>query len=196
MIKLYGSKASSAGRCYWALEEAGVSYEGQEMDFQKGEMKTDWYLKLNPNGKVPTLDDNGFVLWESMAINRYIAGKYKPELLGNSEQERALVDQWSLWALTAPQPHCEAIMMESWSGRNDEKVIARANEFIAKYMAILDKHLADHEYLVGQTFTLADLNVASVIGYATYVKFDISPYTNIGRWMTHISERPAFQKAH
>lgn len=195
MIKIYGGKQSSAGRCYWAAEEVGVAYEGIDLSFEKGDLKTESYLKLNPNGKIPTIDDNGFVLWESMAINHYLAAKYKPELLGAPLEDQALVAQWSFWAITAPQPHCETIMMEGWSGRNDAQVIARAKEFIARYMRVLDAHLAGREYIVGTSFTLADLNVASVIGFVNHVKFDIGPYSNIDRWMNTMSSREAFKKS-
>lgn len=195
MIKIYGGKMSSAGRCYWTAEEAGVPYEGIEMDFAKGDMKTESYLKLNPNGKIPTMEDNGFVLWESMAINRYLASKYKPELLGANEQEHALVDQWSFWAITAPQVHCEVIMGEAWSKRNDAAVIARATESLSRYMKVLDDHLIGRDFVVGSTFTLADINVASVIGYTTHIKFDLSPFVSIHRWMDTMTAREGFKKA-
>jgi glutathione S-transferase len=97
MIKIYGSKKGSAARCLWMLEEVGITYEQIELNMKEKEQKQAWYVKLNPNGKVPTLVDGEFVLWESYAINAYLAERYKPELLGSTIEERSLVNQWTYW---------------------------------------------------------------------------------------------------
>lgn len=100
MIQIYGSPRTSAGRCYLLLEELGISYQEVPIDMMgKKEHKGEAFLKLNPNGKVPCLVDDGFVLWESLAINSYLTEKYNPALLGSNLQEKALVQQWSIWAL-------------------------------------------------------------------------------------------------
>ena len=90
MIMLYGSVRSSAARCYWCLEEIGVAYKGVPVDMKANEHKSENFLKINPNGKVPALVDDQIQLFESMAINFYLAEKYKPSLLGSSIAEKAL----------------------------------------------------------------------------------------------------------
>ncbi len=90
MITLYGPARSSAGRCFWLLEELGLSYENKPVDMMKKEHKSDWFLKVNPNGKVPALVDGNTTLFESMAINYYLAEKYKPEFLGKTVEEKGI----------------------------------------------------------------------------------------------------------
>ena len=89
MLKFYtiqggGRLTSCVGICLWLLEELKTQYQVINLDLDKFEHKSEEYLKLNPNGKVPTLVDNGFVIWESIAINNYLARKYKPEFLGKN----------------------------------------------------------------------------------------------------------------
>jgi glutathione S-transferase len=91
MTTIYGSPRTSAGRCIWALEEAGIKYNNQPVDMKNKEHKSPEYLKLNPNGKVPVFVDNDVTLFESMAINSYIAESYKKELLGKTASERGLL---------------------------------------------------------------------------------------------------------
>jgi glutathione S-transferase len=103
MITLYGSPKSSAGRCYWTLEEAGVPYTLKEVDMKNKEHKSPEFLKINPMGKVPAMVDGDVTLFESMAINFYIADTYKKELLGSTPGERGLAHQWSFWATSELQ---------------------------------------------------------------------------------------------
>ena len=103
MLKIYGTSMSRTGRSLWALEETGVKYE--HIPTQMAELKTPAHLKLNPNGRIPVIDDDGFVLWESMAINFYLAAKYgKAPLWPDAIQDRALANQWSYWAMTEVEP--------------------------------------------------------------------------------------------
>ncbi len=92
-IKLYGPRSGSAVRCHWTLAEAGVTYEAIHVDMQSDERRREPFLSMNPSGQIPVLKVDDFVLAESLAINNYIAEKYKPELLGDSDEEKALVWQ-------------------------------------------------------------------------------------------------------
>jgi glutathione S-transferase len=99
MLTIYGTKRSSAYRCHWLLAELGVEYETKAVDILGGENKSEAFLKMNPNGKVPVLVDGDFTLFESFAINAYLAEKHRPELLGTSLEQHALVYQWNAWVL-------------------------------------------------------------------------------------------------
>src|SRR5262245_54984659 len=99
MIKLYGVKVSRAGRAMWMLEELGDPYEHLPTGFT-GASRTPEFLKLNPNGHIPVLDDDGFVIWESMAVSLYLAEKYDGGLRPKSLEDRARAVQWSFWAMT------------------------------------------------------------------------------------------------
>lgn len=197
MITLYGPPRSSAGRCLWMLEEAGVSYELKNIDMKNKEHKSEDFLKINPNGKVPALTDGNFNLFESMAINNYIAEKYKPELLGTTIEERALTHQWSYWVSTELQDPIIQVFIQKVFMPEDKRSQEVIDENMAKLpglFTMLDNSLNGKTYLNGKTFTLADLNTQSVVSIAPMVGFDISSYKNVDLWMKAISDRPAFQK--
>src|SRR5258706_15471246 len=117
MIQMYGSKGSTAFRCYWFLEELGLPYETMPLDFAKGEHKSAEYLKLNPNGKLPTMVDDGFVVWESLAINYYLMEKQKAlQFVGTSLQENAQVNQWSMWSVIHLSQAFHPLVMQKYRG--------------------------------------------------------------------------------
>lgn len=194
MIKIYGSMMSSASRCYWMAEECGLQLENVPLDFTKQEQKSAEYLALNPNGKVPTIVDGEFVLWESMAINMYFAEKQKPELLGATPEDRAHVNQWSYWGIAHMSHAAEPLLLQKFRSTPDNDETMKAKEGLAKLLPILDNALAGKNYLVADTFTAADLNLASIMGGLMWAGADLSAYTNIGRWMGMLAQRPAFQK--
>ena len=197
MISIYGSPRSSAGRCVWAAEEAGVVYEVKAVDMRNQEHKSADFLKMNPNGKVPAMKDGDISLFESMAINFYIAEAYKKELLGTSIAERALVHQWSFWAISELQvPIIDVFIQKVFvpEDKRDQKIIDKNLEKLPNLFQILDSKLEKKKYLVGSQFTLADLNVASVASISSAIGFDLKPFHNVTSWMAAISERPAFQK--
>lgn len=194
MIKIYGSPIGSGSRCHWLLEELALSYETITLNMKEKEHKTASYLALNPNGKVPTLVDNDFVVWESCAINRYLAEKYKPEWLGATVEERALVEQWTLWGMIHVLKHVEIPMYYVLFGRGDAASVDQARVDVAPFFAVLDDYLKGKDYMVGNTFTIADINIGSIIHLAMRVQCDIARYTNLVRWMGGLTARPAFQK--
>lgn len=194
MIKIYGGKMSSAGRCMWLLEELGQEYEVVSVDMRGGEHKSPEFLALNPNGKVPVMIEDDFILWESLAINEYLTDKFRPEWRGTTLQDTGLIAQWSYWSVANVAHVIEPLILRNY-GRplSDEK----AGEYTATtlhYIGILDKALSGREWLVGNNFTVADLNVASVIMGAIMVKVDASEFGNVQRWLGAIQARPAFQK--
>ncbi|MBU2648402.1 glutathione S-transferase family protein [bacterium] len=188
MIKLYGSKMTSAFRCHLLLKEMGVPFEEVPIDLSKGEHKSEAFLKLNPNGKVPCMVEGDFILWESMAINRYLTHKYQPALLGNSPEQAALIDQWSYWAILSVQPHLFNLFLSK-----EAAIIEQSKAALSPMHQILDNHLAGKTYMLGDNFTLADINVGSVILVNMLVKNDISAFSNIGQWVQTLFARPSFQ---
>lgn len=197
MIKIYGAPRTSAGRCYWMLEEAGVAYEQAPLDMRNKEHKSDTFLKINPNGKVPAMIDGNFVIYESMAINQYLAEKYKPELLGKTPEEQGLIAQWSFWAILEMQrPAVDWLIQEHFvpADKRDAALIEKCQKQLPHLMEILNNDLASKKFLVGNRFTLADLNVASVVNICMGLKMDISHWKNLANWMSSMKERPAFQK--
>ncbi len=196
MIKLYGLKMTSAYRCHLLASEIGLEYEEVGLDLSKSEQKSADYLKLNPNGKVPCLVDGDFVIWESMAINSYLAKKYKPELLGGSIEAKALIDQWSYWAVLELQPLIFTILRQMSMLSDEERdvgIIEEAKKELPAIHKVLDDHLADQAYILGAEFTLADINVGSVVIVNFMIKNDISEFANMGKWLQSLMQRPSFQ---
>lgn len=196
MIQLYGPPRSSAGRCYLLLEELGLKYEQMPLDLRAKEHKSEKYLQLNPNGKVPCLVDDGFVIWESLAINFYLAEKYKPELLGRSLKEKGTVYQWSVWALVEMQPPMVEMLIQlifTPEDKRDMKTIEEAKAQLPKFFAILDKELAGKDYFIPGFYSLADINVASVVNIAQGLQVSFADYRHLSAWFGRIKDRPAFQ---
>jgi glutathione S-transferase len=194
MIKIYGSAQSSAARSIWMLEELEIPYEQQLINFKEKEHKAEWYLKLNPNGKVPTLVDGEFVLWESCAINDYLAEKYRPEMLGTTMEECALVAQWTYWSLLHLQRNIDPIMYYMNFKMGTEDAANQGRVDVVRYLEVLDSSLAGKDHIVGSTFTVADLSLASIIFMGTLVQLDMSRYSNIMAWYEKIKMRPSFAK--
>ncbi len=194
MVKLYGSSMSRAGRSLWALEEAGVKFEQVTV----AETRKPEYLKINPNGHVPALDDNGTIIWESMAINLYVAEKYgKAPLWPSTVEGHGACYQWSLWCMT----ELETPMIDIFQHRlmlpadqRDEKIALARIETLKTPLKVIDDHLSKSEYLIGKDFTIADLNVASVLSIAKYIQLDLSPTPTAQKWLQKCLERPANQR--
>jgi glutathione S-transferase len=194
MVKLYGSSMSRAGRSLWALEEAGVKFEQVTV----GETRKPEYLKINPNGHVPALDDNGTIIWESMAINLYVAEKYgKAPLWPSTVEGHGACYQWSLWAITEVEtPMLDLVYhrMMLPADQRDEKVAVAAVEKLKAPLKVLDDHLSKSEYLLGKEFTIADLNVTSVLSISKYLQLDFSETPTAQKWLQKCLERPANQR--
>ena len=197
MLKLYGTSQSRSGRCLWALEEVGAKYEHVPTPVPQARALE--HLKLNPNGHIPVLDDNGFIVWESMAINSYLAEKYgKSPLWPSTVEGRAGVNQWSFWAMTEMEPHLVTILANRMflpPEQRDAKAVAQAIETIKGPMTVVDKHLANREYLLGNEFTIADLNAAAVLMIGTIAGLDYSATPKAAAWIAKCTSRPANQKA-
>lgn len=198
MIQIYGSPRTSASRCILMLEELGLPYQQMPLDMsERREHKSDAYLKLNPNGKVPCLVDGDFVIWESIAINHYLAEKYRPELVGTTVEERGRSMQWSTWAMVELQQPLVGIIIQTMftpEDKRDAGVLKKAQEHVPHLLGILDQHLARHEHLAGARLTVADFNMVTVINLASHLKFPLEPYKNIQAWFARMKARPAFTK--
>jgi len=198
MIKLYGTYMSRAGRSLWALEEVGARYEHFPLGFT-GETRKPEYLKINPNGHVPALDDNGTIIWESMAINLYVAEKYgKAPLWPSTVESHGACYQWSFWGMTEVETPLldifrHRIMLPA--DQRDEKVALAGIETLKAPLKVLDDHLHKSEYLLGKEFTIADLNVASVMSLAPFVQLDLSTTPAAQKWLQKCLARPANQRA-
>ncbi|MCS6925322.1 MAG: glutathione S-transferase family protein [Candidatus Binatia bacterium] len=161
MITLYTFHLSTNGRkVHMALEEAHAAYTITPVNLMKGEQKNPDYLKLNPNGKVPTIVDNGVVMWESIAILLYLAEKFPAaNLLPTAAAERARAFQWLVWQPTTFSAPVSALFRQlrfTAEGQRDQTVIDQARAEVAKNAEILAGGLQGREYLAG-TCSIADI---------------------------------------
>ncbi|MGC2442102.1 glutathione S-transferase family protein [Candidatus Binatus sp.] len=196
MTKLHGTSRSRSARSLWALEELGVNYEHNPMPTT--DAKSAAHLKLNPNGHVPVLEDDGVVLWESMAINLYLADKYgKDSMWPSNAAGRAAAYQWSFWAMTEVEPHLITVLRNrvmNAPDQRDEKAASAAVEALKAPMNALEEALKGKEYLLGKTFTIADLNVAAVMSWIPMMKLDLSSTPNVAAWLQKCLGREANKK--
>lgn len=200
MIKLYGITASRAFRCYWMAEELGIAYQRDNLDFRSEALREPSYLAINPNGRIPTLTDGGYVLWESMAINLYLASKYRDDvdLWPDTLEAQGLAYQWSFWVMTELEHPLLSVLMHRRvlpEDKRDSQKLARNEGVIKRPLEILDQSLAERSYLCGNRFTVADLNVAAVLTWSKPARFSLKPYPHLDAWLKRCLDRPARKRA-
>ena len=198
MITLYGVPGSRAFRTIWMLEELGVPYDNVPTHFATGDTKKPEYLSLNPNGHIPTIVDDGVPFWESMAINLYLAKKFDKGLAPKSLIDEGHAIQWSFWAMTEVEnPLIEVLMHRMFlpAEQRDPRAADAGIEKLQVPFGVLDRHLADRRYVLGSQYSVADVNLASVLSWASLVGIELGRFPNLGRWLAECSERPAAKTA-
>jgi glutathione S-transferase len=200
MITLYGITRSRALRCLWMLEELGLPYQ-RELVATSDVNRPD-YLKINPNAHIPALKEDGLILFESLAINLYLADKYAKkqgtQLWPDTVEQRGQCYQWSVWAMTELEAVSLAALRHNVllpEGERDAGAARKAVEGCAKPLRVLNGALADRPYLLGDTFTVADLNVSAVGNWAERGRVPMDDYPRTKDWLTRCTQRPAFKKA-
>jgi glutathione S-transferase len=200
-LRIYGIAASRAIRNLWMAEELGIAYEHVPIHYRDdpdgplGKNNPD-FRRANPMGRVPAMDDDGFVLSESMAINLYLARKHGKGMWPATVEGEGLAFQWSFFAVT----ELDALMVE-WASHaivlpEDKREPARAAAALEKLqrpLAVVDTALAHRPYLAGGAFTVADLNLAAAIFRAR--RMDHAARPNLARWLTDCFGRPAARRA-
>jgi len=196
-IQIYGPTASRAARALWIAHELDIPFEHVGMEMK--DLKTPEYLKVNPNGKVPTLVDGDFKLFESMAINLYLAKRFNKEgFWPSSPEDQARCYQWSFWGMTEIEKPLLTILIDMFMTAPDKRkpeAVAEAQKTLPKPFGVLNAALEGREYLVGSGFTVADLNLASICSWAKPIKYDFKPFPKAGAWLDRCLARPAYKAA-
>ncbi|MEN9806292.1 MAG: Disulfide-bond oxidoreductase YfcG [Pseudomonadota bacterium] len=196
-LTVYGQAQSRAVRALWMVEELGIPYTHVPTRFAD-EAKGAEFRAVNPNGRVPTIDDDGFVVFESMAINLYLAKRYGGPLAPRDLKEDALATQWSFWVMTEVEKTLLQALFHRTGFMGMERSEAKALEYLAQLdrpLRVLEGALVEREHLLGARFTVADLNVASVFAWASMAGLDLAPYPHVGAWLTRCLARPALARA-
>lgn len=194
-LTIYGKPASRAFRVLWAAEEAGVAYENVRYDFTGPEIKSAAYRAINPNAAIPAITDDGRPLFESLAINLYLARKAN-KLWPTDLAGEALVYQWTLWAATEVEPVLGTWFYHAQFLPEAERKPAVAQEAAGKLprrFDVLEGRLGESAWLAGDTFTIADLNVAAVMFRAP--AFGLDRWPRVGDWHSRCYARPAARRA-
>ena len=196
-LQIYGPTQSRAARALWICHELGIDFEHVPIEMK--DLKSPQYLAINPNGKVPTMVDGDLTLFESMAINTYLAQKHnKNGLWPASAADQARVNQWSYWGMLELEKHLLTVLIDMFMTPPDKKnpkAVEDATAAIQKPLKVLDDHLKGRDYLLGSSFTLADLNVASIMSWAKLIKLDLAAYPNVAAWLSRCLGRESFKAA-
>jgi glutathione S-transferase len=198
MLKLYGNPRSRAMRCLWMLEELGQPYELIEKSTRADDLQADDYLRLNPNARIPTLVDGDLVLWESMAINLYLSQQYDGPLRRATPAVLGRAAQWSFWGML----ELEALLLELLQHRallaehaRDPSCAERDTLLLQKPLGVLETALAGRAHLLGDDFTVADLNLAAILAWGRMARLDLAAQPTVKRWLDTCLARPAYRKA-
>jgi glutathione S-transferase len=207
MLTIYGVYRSRASRNIWLANELGIPFKhvpvmqlyrlSQDAARTTLHTRRPEFLKVNPNGHIPAIDDDGLVLNESLGINLYLAKKHGPPLGPANLAEDGLMTTWALWAAVEVEPHSIQVLYHRVSyppGQRDAKVAAAAIESLRAPFAVLDKTLAGNGgHIVGGRFTVADINAAEVLRYAMAATelFETAP--RVKAWLAACHARPAFK---
>lgn len=195
MLRIYGSANSRAVRVLWMAGELGLSYEHKDWLPRSPETRTPEFLALNRNGRVPVIDDDGFVLSESMAINCYLAKKHKSALYPADPRHEALVLQWSLWETDRLDRQIVDYVRHTRALPEAERkaeLAEKAWKEVVPALDVLENALTKNEWLAGPAFSVADLNVAGALYRA--LSIDLSQWPHVDAWLKRCWERPAAKR--
>ncbi len=201
MITLYGVTASRTFRCLWMLEELGLEYRHEPIDYRdRAALDAPAYRQLNPNGRIPTLVDGELVLWESMAINLYLARRYGADigLWPDTVEDEGRAGQWSFWVMSEIEDSLLTVLMHQRllpEERRDPERATRHRGILRQPFAVLDQALGEHDWLAGTRFTVADLNVAAVLSWARPARLSLKDWPALDGWLDRCLDRPARKRA-
>jgi glutathione S-transferase len=222
MLRLYGTPQTRTFRPLWMLEELGVPYELVKTDFASGDTRSLEFLKINPNGHVPALVDGDLALFESMAINLYLAETYgQGTLWPESAADRARAVQWSFWVMSECEQPLFAVLFrqggpqfERWRAWTETEEFRATHPGVTPFtretaetaaqqgeaalqppLRVLNAQLESRRYILGESFGVADLDVASVWVTARLAQLDLSHYPNVDAWLARCTSRPAVVRA-
>lgn len=192
-LRIYGIARTRAFRALWIAEELGLSYEHLPIEIGEAGARAPEFLAINPNGRLPFIDDDSFVLFESLAITLYLAKKHSPgRLYPAALRDEAKAWQWSFWAISEVDRGVNIWSLHAVRLPVAARDAAKRDEalrVIAAPFRILDTALAAQPYLLGRDFTVADLNVAAVISRA--IDMDLKAVPHLKDWLTRCLDRPA-----
>lgn len=197
MVKVWGRNNSvNVQKVLWTCVEVDVGFERIDVGGPFGGLDTAEYLALNPNRRIPTIEDDGFVLWESNAIVRYLAARYGGGLCPAEVQARALAEQWMDWNETRLDSDLTTVfwgLIRTPEERRDYGTIERSIHALIEIWGILDGHLAGQPYVAGDRFTVGDIPVGSTAHRWLALPLERPPMPHLEAWYGRLCERPGYR---
>ena len=198
MLKIWGRTNSvNVKKALWVAEELGLTYERIDAGMQFGVTKTPEYLAMNPNSLVPTIEDDGFVLWESHTIVRYLAAKHGMGTLCPSDlKARADVERWMDWAFTF-QNAMRAVfwnLIRTAPEKRDMRAVEEGRAQSAKLLDVLERNLQSKPYVGGNAFTMGDIPIGCEVQRWMRVPIERPAFPKVQAWFDRLGERAAFRK--
>jgi len=202
MLKIYGANLSSpANKIRMTAHVLDLEYEYIQINIREGENRTKEYLAVHPAGKVPAIDDDGFVLFESDAIIKYLATSEASSLYPDDIKQRAIIDQW----IDFVSIHVSGAMGRVVFNRVfasfakvpvDERSLNDGIKFLGRFLPVIDQQLSKSKYLAGERFSLADIDLLASIDPAEVADIDLSPYEHIVKWRNELKQKDFYMKCH
>jgi len=197
MLKIWGRVNSvNVKKVLWCLDELGLEYERADAGMQFGVVNTPEYRSMNPNGLVPTMDEDGFVIWESHTIVRYLADKYGKGVLRPMDLvPRTVANQWMDWAFSFQSSVRDAFwgLIRTPADKRDAKAIEASRLKSGDMARILDAALADRMYVAG-AFSMGDIPIGSEVQRWIRMPMERPKLPNLEAWFGRLCARPAFKK--
>ena len=199
MLKLWGrANSSNLKKVTWLCEEMGLPYNRIDAGMSFGVVNTPEYRKLNPNGLVPTIDDEGFILWESNAIVRYLAAKHAAGTIWPTDLKvRADADRWMDWCTSTLWPAFRPVflnLVRTPAEKRSQVEIDAGVKATTDVLARLDSYLAGRNFVGGDDLTMGDIAFGPIVYLVQNVMPQKPALANYNAWYSRISERPAFKK--
>jgi len=202
MIKLYGFELSNnVNKVRYVLNYLGLDYELVKTSPMEGQTQTEEFKQMSPSGKIPAIDIDGFTLFESNAINKYLAVKNNSDIYPANSEERAVVDAW----LDFGSIHIGSAMgrvlfnkiIAPMVGQEvDENSLKAGLEFLDRFLPIVDKQLGRDTYIATEKISLADINLLSILDPAEIAQVSLDSYANLTKWRTHLQSEEFYQKCY
>lgn len=199
MLTIWGRNNSiNVQKVMWTVAELGLDHERRDVGGAFGGLDTVEYGAMNPNRRIPVLDDGGMLVWESNAVVRYLAAKYDSGGLWPEEPgERSLADRWMDWMITTILPDMHPIflgLIRTPEDRRDMAAIAAAAERLGKSFLLFDQHLADRPYVAGDAFTMGDIPMGAACYRYHALPIERPALPNTSAWYDRLQGRDAFRE--